>query len=241
MSSAYQSVFARVEKKFLLNGSQAARILGELKARGFQEITFGSPLIQSIYFDTPDNLLARRSIERPVYKEKLRLRAYGQPGAESVSYAEIKKKVDGIVYKRRTALPLEGAVQAIQSGRLPEDAGQIGREIGWFVRRYPGLRPAALIACERLPMEHLQEGLRLTFDRNIRCRLEGLDLTRPSAGLPLLSPGQVLMEVKVPGAYPLWLARLLSEMGLHPSHFSKYGTAYTRLIAPSQPAARAAS
>ena len=241
MCNTYQSVFARVEKKFILDAGQAAQIIQELRSRGFQEIAFGSPLIQSVYYDTPDYLLARRSIERPVYKEKLRLRAYGQPDANAPGYAEIKKKVNGIVYKRRVELPLMEAPAMLMQGCLPESTGQIGREINWFVRRYPGLSPAAMIAYERLPLELPEEGLRLTFDRNIRCRFDDFDLTHPAVGTPLLKPGQVLLEVKVPGAYPLWLVRLLNKVGARQSHFSKYGTAYTEYLSKVRRSLRAAS
>ncbi|MBR4711809.1 MAG: polyphosphate polymerase domain-containing protein [Clostridia bacterium] len=232
MSGAYQSVFARVEKKFLLDAASAGFMADTLGEHGFEELCFGSPLVQSIYYDTQDALLVRRSVERPAYKEKLRLRAYGRPGPDSPAYIEIKKKAGGIVYKRRTGLPLAEAEAAVAAGSLPASAGQIGREIEWFIRRYGGLRPTAITICERRSFEKPSEGLRVTFDRGLRCRTRDFDLTRPAAGLPLLPPGTVLMEVKVPGAYPLWLADALWACGARQAHFSKYGTAWSLYIRP---------
>ena len=34
------------------------------------------------------------------------------------------------------------------------------------------------------------------------------------------------MEIKIPDAMPLWLVRALTDMGLFPASFSKYGTCY---------------
>ena len=228
----FADVFARVEKKFILSAGQAREVIAALLGEGFTENVFGSPTIQSVYYDTPDFALVRRSVERPDYKEKLRLRTYGRPNAGSPAYIEIKKKVGGIVYKRRTGLPLDEAEEALRSGILPEECGQIGREVEWFLRRYPGMRPAALIACERRAFENPAKGLRVTFDANIRCRDRDFDMTRRTAGTGLTEPSEILMEVKVPGAYPLWMAGLLWECGARQVHFSKYGTAWTDVILP---------
>lgn len=228
----FANVFARVEKKYILTQDQAVRIISALDEQGFQENIFGSPLIQSIYYDTPDYTLVRRSIERPNYKEKLRLRTYGNPGHGDSGFIEIKKKVNGIVYKRRTGLPLDQARATLRQGQLPDESGQIGREIEWFVHCYPGLRPAAIIAYERRAFENPEQGLRLTFDANVRFRDRDFDLTHPAWGVRLLKPGEILMEVKVPGAYPLWLTNLIWETGARAVHFSKYGAAYTNFIQP---------
>ncbi|MNW19369.1 VTC domain protein [compost metagenome] len=53
--------------------------------------------ITNIYYDTECNTLIRNSLSKPKYKEKLRLRAYGTPNADSNVYLEIKKKVVGLV------------------------------------------------------------------------------------------------------------------------------------------------
>ena len=224
--------FARVETKYLLTAAQASAVAEGLRERGFRRADFGSPRVQSLYYDTADHALIRASLERPGYKEKLRLRAYGEPGTISMSYLEIKKKYLGVVYKRRTALPLQDAAEGLASGILPETAGQVGREILWMNSRY-GLRPAAVIAYDRDAWSCGKEpGVRVTFDRNLSFRDRDPDLNSRAPGR-LLIPGDMrLMEIKTGGAYPLWLTRLLREAGARRTHFSKYGLAYQLYIRP---------
>ncbi len=226
---AEQSVFARIEKKYLLDEAQARMIADALRRRAFYLLDFGDPAVQSLYYDTPDFCLIRRSLERPNYKEKLRLRVYGQPAGDGRSYVEIKKKYRGVVYKRRVELPLGQAVAGIESGHMPPDCGQIGREIDRCVAFY-ALTPKCVILYDRDAWISDGEDVRVTFDRRVRCRFDGLDVTLPQEGETLLPEDRVLMEVKVPGAYPLWLSRLLYGAGARPVHFSKYGAAYTRCI-----------
>lgn len=229
---AEQSVFARIEKKYLLDEAQARAIADALCHRAFRLLDFGDPAVQSLYYDARDFCLIRRSLERPNYKEKLRLRVYGQPDADGRSYVEIKKKYRGVVYKRRVELPLGQAVAGITAGRMPPDCGQIGREIDRCVAFY-GLEPKCMILYDRDAWVSGEEDVRVTFDRCIRCRFDHLDVMRPQEGDALLPEDQVIMEVKVPGAYPLWLTRLLYSAGARPVHFSKYGTAYRRYILKS--------
>ena len=229
-----EECFARVETKYLLSLSQAAALEMGLMQHGFQRMDFGSPRVQSLYYDTADHALIRASLERPAYKEKLRLRAYGEPGGLTQSYVEIKKKYRGVVYKRRTAMPLREAMDSLFFGQLPAGAGQVGREVQWMCRRYD-LRPAAIIAYDRDAWFCQEEpGLRFTFDRNLSFRDQALDLNRDVPGLPLLPADLRLMEIKTDGHAPLWLVRLLREAGIKRTHFSKYGAAYQRYIMPEK-------
>ena len=224
--------FARVETKYMLTLPQAVFIGERLAARGFSRPDFGSPTVQSLYYDTPDHLLIRQSLERPAYKEKLRLRAYGEPGRLTQSFVEIKKKYRGVVYKRRFALPLEEAIAGLRSGELPESAGQVGRESLWMVRRY-GLLPAAVITYDRDAwFSGTDDSVRITFDRNLLFRSRDMDLNARADNLPLISADARLMEIKTPGTYPLWLARLLEEAGARRVHFSKYGLGYRMYLQP---------
>ena len=226
--------FARVETKYLMTAGQAAAVERGLALRGFRRADFGSPKVQSLYYDTVDYSLIRASLERPDYKEKLRLRAYGEPGTISGSYLEIKKKYRGVVYKRRTELPLQEAAAGLASGVLPESAGQVGREIMWMNRRY-SLRPAAVIAYDRDAWFGREEtGVRITFDRNLAFRDWDMDLNSGDPGILLLPPDLRLMEIKTGGTLPLWLARLLEETGVRRTHFSKYGLAYRQYILPGR-------
>ena len=227
-----QENFARVETKYLLTSAQAEAMEAGLVRQGFRRMDFGSPRVQSLYYDTADYALIRASLERPAYKEKLRLRTYGEPGTLTMSFLEIKKKYRGVVYKRRTALTLREAAEGLAAGRFPETAGQTGREILWMNRRY-GLRPASVISYDRDAWSSEKEpGVRITFDRNLSFRDWALDLNSRDPGI-LLLPGDLrLMEIKTGGHLPLWLAALLRETDARRTHFSKYGLAYQQYILP---------
>ena len=222
--------FARVETKYLLSSFQAATLEAELRQHGFLRMDFGSPRVQSLYYDTPDHMLIRASLDRPAYKEKLRLRTYGEPGGLTQSFVEIKKKYNGVVYKRRTALPLQEAMNCLDWGQMPEQTGQVGREVRWMVHRYT-LLPAAVISYDRDAwFSEKEPGVRITLDRNLSFRNWEMNLNSCATGISLLPADQRLMEIKTNGVYPLWLTRLLTEKNAGRVHFSKYGLAYQQFI-----------
>lgn len=223
--------FARVETKYLISVFQAETIGNALEARGFVRPDFGSPKVQSLYYDTPDLEVIRASLERPVYKEKLRLRAYGEPGGLKQSFVEIKKKYNGVVYKRRTLMPLQEAMEGLRRGCLPASAGQVGREAAWLANSR-GLVPSAVIAYNRDAWFHPEDpGVRVTVDRDLSFRDWSLNLNVPGGNLPILPDDVRLLEIKTGGALPVWLARLLQDCGARRAHFSKYGQAYRMYLA----------
>ncbi|NJP39721.1 polyphosphate polymerase domain-containing protein [Oscillospiraceae bacterium HV4-5-C5C] len=218
-------IFERHELKYLLNREQYACLLQRLQSRLLPD-AFGRSTICNIYYDTPDFRLARHSQEKPIYKEKLRLRSYGPAQLYKPVYLELKKKYRDVVYKRRIELPLSAAVQGMQ-GSLPLPDTQIGREISYFRDFYTDLRPAVYLSYEREAyFAQTDPNLRLTFDQTILWRTQGLQLNLPPSGRPLLEPGQALLEIKTPAALPLWLVRLLTELKINKTSFSKYGRAY---------------
>lgn len=232
--SGFQTVFARVEKKFLLDPVQYDDMTQILRLHGFTKMNYPDPTTCSIYFDTEDCILARRSIERPRYKEKLRLRIYGHQAQDnSTAFPEIKKKYNGIVYKRRVEMDYAGALYALRTGIMPESAGQIGKEIEYFHDYYKGIRPTAIIAYERETWQAPNGvDLRVTFDSSIRFRNFDLDLRHGSDGKLLLAPELRMMELKLPMVFPQWMTDSLWGLNIHQVHFSKYGEGYTRFIAP---------
>ena len=217
--------FKRSEKKYLLSAAQYETLRAELSARLVPDEYFLSTVC-SVYYDSADFELIRRSIDSPVYKEKLRLRSYGVPGPDSPVFIELKKKYRGTVYKRRVQATESVAMDWL-GGRspAPEDS-QICREIDWFMHTH-NPSPRIFIASDREAyFDPDAPELRFTFDRDIRWRDTGLLLSAGSHGTPLLDGGQVLMEIKLPDAAPLWLADMLSRLALFPSGFSKYGNCY---------------
>lgn len=128
----YCHVFKRYELKYLLTEEQY-RQLKRLMNGYMRADHYGESDILNLYYDTPDYLLIRRSLEKPVYKEKLRVRSYGVARKESDVFVEIKKKYESVVYKRRAV-----AKACDYPKLLTEGGGQIGKEIGYFVRYYSG-------------------------------------------------------------------------------------------------------
>ncbi len=224
-----QYTFQRVEKKFILTREQYERILPVIEADMDRDI-YGQYTICNLYYDTPVFDLIRRSIEKPIYKEKFRVRSYGVPKPEDKVFAEIKKKYKGIVYKRRIADTYEEVQSFMKEKKILPADRQIQNEIQWFLQMY---EPEAkvFIGYDRIAFAGKDgEDIRVTFDENIRYRVTELDLRDGDYGTPVLAGDFIIMEVKVPKAIPLWLVRALSDNQIFSGSFSKYGTCYQKFL-----------
>ena len=232
--SEIQSCFRRCEKKYLLTHAQyQAMRLG--MAPYMEPDAYPRYSISNIYYDTEHYDLIRASLEKPVYKEKLRLRGYGVPGELDPAFVEIKKKYDGVVYKRRITMQMRDAEPYLGGARIG-DGSQISREIDYFLHLYRP-EPKVFIAYDREAYRASDGGeLRITFDTHLRARSNDLDLRLGDHGLPLLDGKLYLMEIKIPDAAPLWLARLLSDHRIFPTSFSKYGAYYKQYVLGGKPA-----
>ena len=223
---SYQMTFMRYEKKYLLDDSQYNEFIKKTGGRLVPD-DYGTTTICNIYFDTPDAQLIRASLDKPVYKEKLRLRSYGKVVKDGPVFLELKKKYQGIVYKRRENMVLSEAEGYLLRHEKPGVDTQILREIDWFLQFYKNIEPAMYIAYDRIAAYDIQEPeLRVTFDWNIRFRDQELDLKKGTWGQQILEEGQQLMEIKIPGAMPVWLSGILDQLHIYPISFSKYGRAY---------------
>lgn len=233
--SVIQSCFKRYEKKYLLTEAQY-----EAMRLGMAEYMIPdehpSYSISNIYYDTERYDLIRASLEKPVYKEKLRMRSYGVPGSRDTVFVELKKKFDGVVYKRRITMEMQDAALYLY-GAHKGDGSQISREIDYFLRLYRPERKV-FIAYDREAYAAADGGeLRITFDTALRARSNDVDLRLGDHGAPLLPDGIYLMEVKIPGAAPLWLARLMAENHIFATSFSKYGAYYNQFVLGGKSAA----
>ncbi len=225
-----QYTFERYEQKYLLTPKQYTEVLGEI-GRRMEKDVHGHYTICNVYFDTGDYELIRRSLDKPVYKEKFRIRSYGTPKGEDTVFAELKKKYGGIVYKRRVAATAKRLQAFLEKGdRLAGDS-QIQGEIRYFLGRYHP-EPKVFLAYDRTAFTGEKGDLRVTFDENLRYRTEGLDLQAGEQGEAVLTEPCIVMEVKTGGAVPLWLARMFCQQGIFPASFSKYGICYKRHIVP---------
>ena len=226
--SGIQSCFKRYEKKYMLTPEQYRAMI---RGMAFYMRPDEHPryTIGNVYFDTADYGLIRASLEKPVYKEKLRVRSYGVPKDDGLAFVEIKTKFDGVVYKRRVTMTAAEAADWLRGGRPPKES-QISREIDWFMSFYHPA-PAVYIAYDREAYAGVENGeLRITFDRDLRWRGDHVDLRAGDHGNPILGSDQILMEIKIPGAAPLWLAHLLSENQIVSTSFSKYGAYYKQAV-----------
>ena len=231
---AFQSVFKRYELKYILTAEQkelALRVMEPYMALD----QYGHTIIRNVYYDTENYRLVRRSLEHPVYKEKLRLRSYGGSAPGENVFVELKKKYHSVVYKRRLVMPEEKAMAWIAGESELAPDTQIGREIEYFRRFYGTLRPVVFLAYEREAF-YCRKGdaFRITFDENIRARTSGVSLSAPLGGTRLMEDGLVLMELKTMGGIPLWMTRFMTEQRIDKASFSKYGTAYQKIIFPGQ-------
>ena len=229
---SYQSVFKRYELKYLLTTRQKERILREMEPYMALD-KYGRTIIRNLYFDTDTYRLIRQSIEKPAYKEKLRIRSYHKANPDNPVFVELKKKYKHVVYKRRVALFEEEAMQWICSGKHCSMETQIASEIDYFIDYYESLHPTVFLTYER-EAYYSKDGsdFRVTFDDHILCRQEDLSLESEIGGIPILEEDKVLMELKCSGGIPLWMTHILSQEHIYKTSFSKYGTAYQTLIYP---------
>jgi hypothetical protein len=226
----YQETFKRYEIKYLIDETKFKKLSQRLQDKLTVD-QYGKTTICNIYFDTPDHLLIRTSLEKPVYKEKLRLRSYGTPSEGDTVFVELKKKYKGVVYKRREKMEISMAEHFLYDQIAPCRSSQIMNEINWFINSYQDLIPSMYISYNRIAMYGLEDSkLRITFDSNILWREEELWLGCGTWGNSILEEGQRLMEIKISGSMPIWLSRLLSEMEIYPVTFSKYGKGYQQSL-----------
>lgn len=218
-------IFKRYEKKYRIHSQEKDDLISLCKEMLVPDI-HGKNTICSLYLDTPNHLLIRNSIEAKEYKEKLRIRSYGTPKTDDRIFFEIKKKYEGVVYKRRVSMTLDRAYDYIENKNRPEES-QVMSEIDYAMRFYNQPKPSMLISYEREAyFVHGHPNLRLTFDSSIRYRENDLFLEKGSFGKEILPKDEFILEIKTDGAMPLWLSHALDDLTILPSSFSKYGTSY---------------
>ena len=230
---AYQAVFKRYELKYLLTQAQKDAVLTAMEPYMSLD-QYGRTTIRNIYFDTDTYRLIRRSIDKPTYKEKLRIRSYHKADPGTPVFVELKKKYKGVVYKRRLSMPEGQAMEWICGDYACPQDSQISREIDYFLEFYGDLHPTVFLSYER-EAYYARDGsdFRITFDDHILCRRTDLSFESDPGGIPILPEDKILMEIKCSGGIPLWMTRILTQNRIYKTPFSKYGTAYKTLIFPT--------
>lgn len=228
----HQTVFKRYELKYMITSAQKEKLL-EAMAPYMSRDKYGRSTIRNLYYDTDSYLLIRRSIEKPIYKEKLRIRSYSKATPDSTVFVELKKKYKHVVYKRRIPLSEVAATDWLSGKASTDNHTQISNEIDYFLNYYGTLHPTVFLSYEREAFfSNDGSDFRVTFDDNIFCRQNELSLCSEAYGTPILPKGMALMEIKCSGGIPLWMTAVLSKEGIFKTSFSKYGTAYRTLIFP---------
>lgn len=224
----YQKIFERKEVKYLLSYKQWESLLKQMEP--FMKLDeYGKHLISNIYYDTNTWYLARHSMSKPTHKEKVRVRSYGVPQMNEAVFLELKKKYKGIVYKRRTSMPLNRTERFLSHEKISllTESNQILKEFQYVMACYPDLKPAMYISYERLAYLGKEDpNVRMTFDQNILYRTYDLSLAQGSYGKEILPEEKLLMEIKINGGMPLWLVNALTDLAIYPAKFSKFSTGY---------------
>ena len=226
----YQNVFRRYEIKYILSSSQRKDLMKTMN--GIMKIDkYGHTTIRNIYFDTENYRLIRTSLDKPEYKEKLRVRSYRRITEDDDVFVELKKKYESVVYKRRIALPEYITMDWLAAGGEQPGGSQIEDEIEYFRNFYEGIAPKVFLSYEReayYPVD--SSDLRITLDSNIIARDKDLSLRSGVYGENVISRDLTVLEVKVTNSMPMWLIRFLSENNIQKTSFSKYGMYYQNLM-----------
>lgn len=242
----YKKVLVRKEKKYLITEGQKKELLLRLSGVLVKSEHYKSD-VRSIYFDTEQNDLIIKSIGRPEFKEKMRVRSYGIPKLSDSVYLEMKMKVKDeegkIGYKRRMILRLVDFYDFFEGRKKLTDMedSQIAREIE-YVYNYLGLVPKIFIEYDRESWEGASSeetgDLRVTFDEKLRYREKNLKLEGKAACKKYISPdfpeGTIIMEIKTGVGMPLSLVTAMNECGIFPRRFSKYGNIYKKIVSENK-------
>lgn len=244
-----QTIFKRIETKYVLSEKQVEELLEVIEPYLKRDYYFKGTNM-SIYFDTDSKWLAIHSLEKPLYKEKIRIRSYGVPKSmDETVFFEIKKKFDGTGYKRRIPMKLgdfykfceereaeylgdDGSLAKTVDDKnvmVYSDNPQIEEEVRYCFRLYH-LHPALFLAYDRTSyIDEEDPTFRLTFDRNVRSRETDLRLEDGDQGDLFFKNGEVVMEVKSAERYPKWFVNAISKLKIYPTSFSKYGKVLQKL------------
>ena len=230
-TQATAGVFQRKEIKYRVSKTTIDSFLTQVQ-NYFESDERGTTLVSSLYFDTRENAIISRSLEKPTYKEKLRIRAYGQTTDDSEVFIELKKKFKGIVYKRRVSASLSDALLFMAGSDLELDDRNY-LEIKSCRDRYidRDLAPKMIIATNRISLfSNDGSDIRMTVDLDARYKTTDLDLRSTEDFEMLLGDDECILEIKAAKFMPRWLVDALKDNDMYPQSCSKYGLAHTKAM-----------
>lgn len=231
-------VFDRIEKKYLITKDDKAQLLKTIKQHMKQDDYYQSE-VYNLYFDTDNFDLIIQSIDQPIFKHKLRARSY--KGYDRV-FLEIKTKIRGQDlnpgYKRRVMITHDDFDQLVKGKKTIQELAakteetpadrQIAKEVDHLITHFD-LKPKIMTMYNRESYKG-EDGLRITFDENLKYRDKNLNLKQPKRGkIYFKDKRNIIMEIKAHGVLPLWLVKILSANKLYPQQFSKVGKSYEKI------------
>jgi SPX domain protein involved in polyphosphate accumulation len=227
VNNMIKKTFKRVEQKYLLTEEKYLAIQSMIEQYFLQDKYYFSK-IYNLYFDNDNFDSIINSLEKPLYKSKIRLRSYGEAKQDEYLFLEMKQKYEGTVYKRRLNLTLKEFEDYINKGIFPKKKKQIMKEIDYQIK-YHHLHPAIFVAYDRYSYYSKDdENFRITFDYNLRGRLKNLKLKDNKDNQPYFEENMYIMEVKSLSGLPLWFSKELSKQQIYPCSFSKVGNIYLK-------------
>lgn len=225
-------IFQRKEKKYILSYDKYNELMKYLDIYMTRD-EYGLHTINSLYYDTNTYDLISWATRKPKYREKLRIRCYGTDYVNAPYFLEIKKKVNGIIYKRRVSLDFDETKEFIENGTLPAVDSFTDELTLMEVNRIRNKKviPSAMVNYDRIALfGNENPDFRVTFDFNMRWRTDRLNFLTDDSGHIIAPEVDIIMEVKILKSYPLWFAKILSDLEIYPQSFSKFGQVYKRYI-----------
>ncbi len=222
----YESNFNRIEQKYLINKTQYTKLFEQIR-KHIEKDKFYSAIICNLYFDNENKDMIINSLEKPLFKQKVRLRSYNVPSITSDVFLEIKTKYKQTVTKRRTKINLQEFNHYLKTKEFNHQ-NQIMKEIDYLFQFY-NLKPAYFLAYDRKSFHGIEnKELRITIDEKLRSRKNNLNLNEGDQGEYYFKDNTYIMEIKYKEALPLWLVNSLSDLKIYPTSFSKIGSIYTK-------------
>lgn len=225
-------IFCRREQKYLITKEQYGQLIEELstRMRSDKNGKEGKYTVASLYFENDEKQIYFETKNKLKYRQKLRLRVYGETDLDGIAFFEVKQKHQNVINKRRLTIPLAEAYRYLREGKQSDlsqfhvSNQQVLKEIDYFINYYQ-LSPKMIVSYDRHAMHGTEdENLRITFDFNLRCRKEDLQLEHGTYGKHFIDPNLVIVEVKVDHSVPLWLARSLQKIHCEQRSASKFCT-----------------
>ncbi|WP_142826013.1 polyphosphate polymerase domain-containing protein [Planococcus soli] len=225
-------IFCRKEQKYLISKEQYNRLIEEMgnRMRSDKNGDNGKYTVTSLYFENEAKQIYFETKNKLQYRQKLRLRVYGDTDLAGTAFFEVKQKHKDVVNKRRAVIPLAEAYRYLKEGskggldHFHVSNRQVLKEIDYFINYY-GLQPEMIVSYDRHALHGVDdEDLRITFDFNLRCRNQDLHLEHGTYGDPFIDLNLVVLEVKVDHSVPLWLVRILQSLDCEQRSASKFCT-----------------